>query len=322
MASARLDRSGHASVRACTNTNTVGVFRGRVPNRGWPSHAHRVARVSAGTPANETLRRVRSDLLGLAEVATVLGVTKATAARRVAIPGFPRPVAELQQGALWSGREIVGWHADITDLGFHSQLSPYGPIPSVYSRGVLAIRITIEAQYGRDMPKRLAYSSVGDGHLGLLGLDLLQCLDMMEQPVWDMPERRAMRDHWARIPTSAKEKWRRTAELSIGVGTAPGVPNRRLIAHLGTDSASWSEDMWSQAAWRAHDVLLLAASRGCRDVKSFYPGGSYLAAVRDAADGVELFVDGVGEPLEASNARRGSDHALRLGTMTSIVDSG
>ena len=242
---------------------------------------------------------MKSDLLGLAEVATVLGVTKATAARRVREEGFPEPVTVLEQGPLWSGRQIVDWHAAGTLASFHSQLSPFGPIPSKYARHVLSIRVTIEAQWGREMERRLAYCSVGDDYERLLGLDLLQCLEWMESPVWAPPGGPRPDDHWAKIPATAKARWRKAAELSIGVGTAPGVPATYLIGHVGTDS-DWNEDNWGRATWTAQELIKEAGKRAKRDLTAFYPGGTWVAAMRDLTDETVFYVGGAGEPHEVS----------------------
>jgi predicted DNA-binding transcriptional regulator AlpA len=54
-------------------------------------------------------RFVRLELVGLAEVADVLEVSKRTAARYTSRPDFPEPVARLRSGPVWLEAEVRAW---------------------------------------------------------------------------------------------------------------------------------------------------------------------------------------------------------------------
>jgi chromosome partitioning protein len=49
------------------------------------------------------------ELLGLAEVAELLGVTKRTATRYARRPDFPEPIARLRAGPIWLKKDVVAW---------------------------------------------------------------------------------------------------------------------------------------------------------------------------------------------------------------------
>jgi predicted DNA-binding transcriptional regulator AlpA len=48
-------------------------------------------------------------LLGLAEVADVLGVSKRTASRYAARTDFPKPLAQLAMGPIWLAEDVESW---------------------------------------------------------------------------------------------------------------------------------------------------------------------------------------------------------------------
>lgn len=48
-------------------------------------------------------------LLGLAEVAEVLGVSKRTATRYAARTDFPEPLAQLAMGPIWLADDVESW---------------------------------------------------------------------------------------------------------------------------------------------------------------------------------------------------------------------
>ena len=48
-------------------------------------------------------------VVGLAEIADRLGVSKRTATRYTARPDFPQPAARLAMGPIWWTREIEDW---------------------------------------------------------------------------------------------------------------------------------------------------------------------------------------------------------------------
>jgi predicted DNA-binding transcriptional regulator AlpA len=50
-------------------------------------------------------------LVGLAEVAKLLAVTKRTASRYAARDDFPSPVADLAMGPVWLAAEVEDWIA-------------------------------------------------------------------------------------------------------------------------------------------------------------------------------------------------------------------
>lgn len=55
-------------------------------------------------------RAVPPDQLAqLAEVAEILGVSRATAARAVDRPGFPAPVERLSTGRVWARSDVEEW---------------------------------------------------------------------------------------------------------------------------------------------------------------------------------------------------------------------
>ena len=49
------------------------------------------------------------ELAQLAEVAQVLGVPKRSAARYVALPGFPAPLDTLTTGRVWARAAVAKW---------------------------------------------------------------------------------------------------------------------------------------------------------------------------------------------------------------------
>lgn len=48
-------------------------------------------------------------LLGLSEVAALLGVSKRTASRYAARSDFPTPAAQLAMGPIWFGEDVETW---------------------------------------------------------------------------------------------------------------------------------------------------------------------------------------------------------------------
>jgi predicted DNA-binding transcriptional regulator AlpA len=48
-------------------------------------------------------------LVGLSELAEVLGVSKRTAARYATRPDFPAPVAKLRAGSVWLEEDVLTW---------------------------------------------------------------------------------------------------------------------------------------------------------------------------------------------------------------------
>ena len=48
-------------------------------------------------------------LLGLTEVAQVLGVSKRTASRYTARSDFPAPTAQLAMGPIWLAQDVEAW---------------------------------------------------------------------------------------------------------------------------------------------------------------------------------------------------------------------
>ena len=52
---------------------------------------------------------VSLELLGLAEVAELLGVTKRTATRYAQRSDFPEPIARLRAGPIWLRKDVVAW---------------------------------------------------------------------------------------------------------------------------------------------------------------------------------------------------------------------
>jgi hypothetical protein len=56
-----------------------------------------------------------SELVGVAEVAAMLGVRKSGLANRRKAPVFPAPVAQLAAGPVWTREQIVAYAADRSD---------------------------------------------------------------------------------------------------------------------------------------------------------------------------------------------------------------
>lgn len=48
-------------------------------------------------------------VVGLSEIADLLGVSKRTATRYSARPDFPRPAAKLAMGPIWHKADIENW---------------------------------------------------------------------------------------------------------------------------------------------------------------------------------------------------------------------
>jgi predicted DNA-binding transcriptional regulator AlpA len=53
-----------------------------------------------------------SDLIGLSELAELLGVTKGEANAMRQRHGFPAPVVKLRMGPAWDKREVLEWHGE------------------------------------------------------------------------------------------------------------------------------------------------------------------------------------------------------------------
>ena len=54
-------------------------------------------------------KRVQSDLLGLAEVADLLGTTRRNAIRWTQRDDFPEPIARLRATPVWERRDVERW---------------------------------------------------------------------------------------------------------------------------------------------------------------------------------------------------------------------
>jgi len=52
------------------------------------------------------------DLVGAAEIAALLGVSRQRVTQLTNTPGFPTPVLRLKMGTLWHGHEIRVWAVD------------------------------------------------------------------------------------------------------------------------------------------------------------------------------------------------------------------
>jgi predicted DNA-binding transcriptional regulator AlpA len=64
------------------------------------------------TPASgsaDTLAGMPTDLIGLNELADLLGVTKMTASRYANRDDFPAPVLTPKRGRLWSQKQVERW---------------------------------------------------------------------------------------------------------------------------------------------------------------------------------------------------------------------
>lgn len=53
------------------------------------------------------------ELVGVAEVAEMLGVTRQRVHQLVAGPGFPEPVARLSAGLIWLRSDVQRWAVNI-----------------------------------------------------------------------------------------------------------------------------------------------------------------------------------------------------------------
>ena len=72
-----------------------------------------------------TLEGVSPELAGLAEVATILGVTKRTAWNYTQREDFPAPVERLASGPIWRSADIEAWKRE------HEPPLPPGRPPGV-----------------------------------------------------------------------------------------------------------------------------------------------------------------------------------------------
>lgn len=52
------------------------------------------------------------DLVGAAEIAALLGVSRQRVTQLTHAPGFPPPVLRLKMGALWHAQDIRAWAAE------------------------------------------------------------------------------------------------------------------------------------------------------------------------------------------------------------------
>lgn len=55
------------------------------------------------------LAAVGTDLVGVAEIAELLGVTRQRVHQLMRSPDFPAPVAELSAGRIWNLDEVESW---------------------------------------------------------------------------------------------------------------------------------------------------------------------------------------------------------------------
>ena len=55
------------------------------------------------------LAAVGTDLVGVAEIADMLGVTRQRVHQLMQAPDFPNPVAELSAGRIWNRDEVEAW---------------------------------------------------------------------------------------------------------------------------------------------------------------------------------------------------------------------
>jgi predicted DNA-binding transcriptional regulator AlpA len=62
------------------------------------------------------LRMAQEELAGLAEVATLLGVTKRTAQRYTHRADFPEPISILAATPVWRARDIAKWKTSTLPL--------------------------------------------------------------------------------------------------------------------------------------------------------------------------------------------------------------
>lgn len=51
----------------------------------------------------------QADLMGTAEIAALLGVSRQRVLKLAEKPGFPKPLAVLSMGKVWSGSDIRDW---------------------------------------------------------------------------------------------------------------------------------------------------------------------------------------------------------------------
>lgn len=49
------------------------------------------------------------ELVGVTEIATLLGVSRQRADQVTRIKGFPKPVSELASGRIWRKRDVERW---------------------------------------------------------------------------------------------------------------------------------------------------------------------------------------------------------------------
>jgi predicted DNA-binding transcriptional regulator AlpA len=52
------------------------------------------------------------DLVGVTEIATMLGVTTQRVSQLVRTPAFPKPVAQLAAGLIWERSDVEQWARD------------------------------------------------------------------------------------------------------------------------------------------------------------------------------------------------------------------
>jgi hypothetical protein len=225
-----------------------------------------------------------TDLIEIDELAVVLGVTKATALRRVSSADFPQPIGRLPQGPLWNGYRVVSWYDEQVEWEHHSRLSPYGPVPSPYARAQLAGRLAAELMHGARLHHRVRDATLGAGSELLLWLDLLEALDSLVSPAWTPDAHSKM--WFEELGTRAKAAWRKTAERATGSSSDAGVPRRHLVCVVGLRSDA-SKDDWMQATGHAEVELGRAATRaGWTTIERFWPEAG-LVGLRNE-DGHEL----------------------------------
>lgn len=69
---------------------------------------HQVPYVTQGP----TVLLVAYDLLGVTEIAEMLGVTTQRVSQLVRTPAFPEPVARLAAGLIWDRQDVEAWARD------------------------------------------------------------------------------------------------------------------------------------------------------------------------------------------------------------------
>jgi len=106
-----------------TLTEPESTEQGRLPLAATHSRGHREVMATLLPPSSSLKDRLAGSregvfdgrpsttrLIGLDQIARILGVSAAEALELARCPDFPSPIGEICDHVLWSRKDVMGWH--------------------------------------------------------------------------------------------------------------------------------------------------------------------------------------------------------------------